>query len=200
MTPGEFIQQIAPLAVTIGQRYKVPPSILIAQAFNESRYGNSGLATKANNLTGMKATGKAIPGIWDGAKKDFKTGEQTKAGQKYEILAPFRQYADWGQSLEDLAHRHAVRFKITKDKFPDTGDFLKAVVDSGYGTDVNYLPSTKKVIDAYGLQKFDKINLVKPGKADGEKKKNFLQRHKKPLIIGAGLLTLSGVLYATTRK
>lgn len=174
MTPGEFIQQIAPAAVKLALKYDVPASLLIAQALKESRYGTSGLAIKAKNLGGMKATGKAIPGIWDGKSALFKTGEYTKDGQKIKVTAPFRVYDSWEQSLEDIAHRHAVRFGYTLKKYGgDVVDYITNLLSkTGYATDPRYLPSIlNDYIAKYNLQKFDKVTSIETPKTNGAKKK-----------------------------
>lgn len=173
MTPGEFIQRIAPAAIRIGKKYDVPPSLLIAQALKESRYGTSGLAIQANNLGGMKAVGNLIPGIWDGNKKEFKTGEYTKDGKRYEIIEPFRVYDSWEKSLEDIAHRHAVRFGYTLKKFGNNviDYIINLLKKTGYATDPNYLPSIlNDYIAKYNLGKFDKVTAISIPKTNGKKK------------------------------
>ena len=63
-TPGTrnqqaFISLVAPGAVAAQQRYGVPASVTIAQAIEESAWGQSGLAAQYHNLFGIKGAGPA---------------------------------------------------------------------------------------------------------------------------------------------
>ncbi|HEY2286426.1 MAG TPA: glucosaminidase domain-containing protein, partial [Streptosporangiaceae bacterium] len=54
-----FISRIAPAATAAQQRYGVPAAVTIAQAIDESGWGQSELATADHNLFGIKGTGPA---------------------------------------------------------------------------------------------------------------------------------------------
>ena len=54
-----FINEIAPGALAAQQQYGVPAAVTIAQAIDESGWGQSLLATQDNNLFGIKGTGPA---------------------------------------------------------------------------------------------------------------------------------------------
>jgi flagellum-specific peptidoglycan hydrolase FlgJ len=54
-----FISLIAPGAIAAQQRFGVPAAVTIAQAIEESAWGNSGLAAQDHNLFGIKGTGPA---------------------------------------------------------------------------------------------------------------------------------------------
>ena len=57
LTPREkFVYDISQIALEESERldWKIPPSLIVAQAILESRYGESRLATKANNFFGHK--------------------------------------------------------------------------------------------------------------------------------------------------
>ena len=53
-----FINQVAPGAVAAQHTYGVPAAVTIAQAIDESAWGQSTLATRDNNLFGIKGTGR----------------------------------------------------------------------------------------------------------------------------------------------
>lgn len=164
MTKEEFIKAVAGIAVIIGKRYDVPPSFLIAQTALESGFGKSLLATKYYNLTGMKTGSKK--GIWTGKEISMKTGEYTKEGVPYEVFDNFRIYTDWKQSIEDTAHRHAVRFKTTLSKFAGSiVEWFKAILNTGYATDPRYAKKISDLVAQYNLTAFDKISkMVEPKK------------------------------------
>jgi len=161
MTPGEFIKEIAPTAVVMAKRYDVPASLLIGQAALESGFGKSALAKEFNNLTGVKVgSGK---GVWTGVPVKLKTGEYTKDGQPYTIYDNFRTYTDWKQSIEDTAHRHAIRFKITLSKFANSiPEFFQAFLKTGYATDPAYAKKITDLIHQYKLETFDKVTAMQP--------------------------------------
>ena len=54
-----FIGEVAPGAIAAQRKYGVPASVTIAQAIDESGWGQSTLATKDHNLFGIKGTGPA---------------------------------------------------------------------------------------------------------------------------------------------
>ena len=84
MTNKEFIETIGRAAVAEYERFKILPSLTIAQAILESNWGKSLLSQKAFNFFGMKAgTG------WQGATYNSKTQEQTKAGQAFTVKCRF---------------------------------------------------------------------------------------------------------------
>ena len=63
-TPGTrdqqaFISLVAPGAIAAQQRFGVPAAVTIAQAIEESAWGQSGLAAQYHNLFGIKGTGPA---------------------------------------------------------------------------------------------------------------------------------------------
>ncbi len=57
-TKQEFISAVAPGAIAAQRKYGVPAAVTIAQAIEESGWGQSSLAAKDNNLFGIKGTGR----------------------------------------------------------------------------------------------------------------------------------------------
>lgn len=161
MTPGQFIQQVAPDSVTMGKKYDVPASLLIAQSILESGNGNSSLAYQYNNLTGMKATGNPIPGVWDGSLINLPTTEVIN-GITMSTPQNFRAYNSWTESIADLADRYANRFKLTLSKTDNNVDqFFAKAMKTGYATDPDYATKVQDIIDQYNLAQFDKVILLK---------------------------------------
>lgn len=94
MKPTDFIAKIAPATVGDMKKTGVPASLTIAQAILESGWGGSGLTAQANNLFGIKGSGPA------GSVK-MPTTEYRPDGTSYQILANFRAYHSWAESIED---------------------------------------------------------------------------------------------------
>jgi flagellum-specific peptidoglycan hydrolase FlgJ len=157
MKPNDFIAMFRPMVIPIAQKYNVPASVLLAQIAVESGWLTSHFSTQYKNLTGMKADGSPIPGIWDGAKSVQPTTEEFTPGKVDHLPLPFRVYKNYQQSIEDLAHRHAVRFKINLAKVGgDINKFIDKVVSSGYATGSNYYNLLNQEIDQFKLYELDK--------------------------------------------
>lgn len=91
-TNDDFINAIKDKAIENYDNYGVLPSITIAQAILESSYGNSTLASKYNNLFGIKANEG-----YNGETISFETNEEYDEV----IVAAFRVYDSFNNSIED---------------------------------------------------------------------------------------------------
>ena len=88
-----FIDQVAPGAVAAQRKYGVPAAVTIAQAIEESGWGQSGLAVRDHNLFGMKGTGPA--------GTDALPTEEFENGQMVPTTALFRVYNSVAESIDD---------------------------------------------------------------------------------------------------
>lgn len=98
MTQAQFIAQVRALAAEVPG---VNPEATAAHAANESSFGQSGLALKANNLWGVKATGQHTP-FWSGDFVEMPTWE-VRDGKDVKEIARFRRYANWSEAIADYA-------------------------------------------------------------------------------------------------
>src|SRR4029077_14854979 len=87
-----FISQIAPGAIAMQSRYGIPAAVTIAQAIDESGWGQSALAIRDHNLFGIKGTGPA--------GSDLLPTQEFAGGQLVDTTAPFRVYHNIGQSID----------------------------------------------------------------------------------------------------
>ena len=157
MSPKDFINTFRPLVLPIAHKYNVPASVLLAQIAIESAWLKSSFSQKYNNLTGMKATGKPISNVWDGQKSIQDTTEEYKPGVISHIQSAFRVYKNYSQSIEDLAHRHAIRFKFNLASCDnDINNFIDKVISTGYATGNGYYNLINQIIDQYKLYDLDK--------------------------------------------
>ena len=152
-TPGTrdqqaFISLLAPGAVAAQQRYGVPASVTIAQAIEESAWGQSSLAARYHNLFGIKGAGPA--------------GSVTLPTQEYEngswvtIDAQFAVYHDDAQSIAD----HAVLLATS-------GYYTRAMADRAhpdafandltgvYATDPDYGANLIALMKLHNLYQYD---------------------------------------------
>ncbi len=152
-----FIDQIAPGALAAQRKYGVPAAVTIAQAIEESGWGQSGLATADHNLFGIKGTGPA--------GSDPQTTQEFENGQMVTRIALFRVYHDVAESIDDhgklLAtsgyYRQAMADRLNPNKFATS---LTGV----YATDPNYGAKLISLMQQYNLYRYD---LAQPAPAPG---------------------------------
>lgn len=153
MTIKEFIDSIKPKALDIYRQWGVLPSITVSQAILESSKdgipGASGLTKKANNLFGVKGKGTA-------GSIQLPTKEQDANGKEYTILADFKVYNNWSESLDDYGKLlgRADRYEGVRTA-SDYKTALSALQSSGYATDKSYSGKLSKIIIDNQLFKLD---------------------------------------------
>ena len=159
-TPGTrnqqaFISLVTPGAVAARQRYGVPASVTIAQAIEESAWGQSSLAAQYHNLFGIKGTGPA--------------GSVTLPTQEYEngswvtIDAQFAVYRNDAESIAGHAELLATSGYYTRamaDRaYPDAfANNLTGV----YATDPDYGASLIALMKLYNLYQYDTAPAATP--------------------------------------
>jgi flagellum-specific peptidoglycan hydrolase FlgJ len=144
----EFINLIAPGAIAAQHRYGVPAAVTIAQAIEESAWGNSGLAANDHNLFGIKGTGPA-------GSVSLPTSEYL-SGQWVTINAAFRVYHNVAESIADHAellatsgyYQRAMADRTVPDAFAND---LTGV----YATDPEYGANLIALMRLYNLYRFD---------------------------------------------
>lgn len=133
------------------------PSIMLSQAIAESAWGQSELATKANNLFGIKADAG-----WKGDKYTALTNEVVN-GQTVQVMADFRKYSSQAESLKDYvtkikttkngsAYRYQAAWRSNAKTYQNAAQALK---DGGYATDPNYPTNLINRIVNYRLDTLD---------------------------------------------
>jgi flagellum-specific peptidoglycan hydrolase FlgJ len=143
-----FINQVAPGAMAAQQRYGVPASVTIAQAIDESGWGQSTLASRYHNLFGIKGTGPA-------GSVTLPTQEYLN-GQWVSVSSPFRVYHNIAESIADHArllamsgyYTHAMADRLVPDAFAND---LTGI----YATDPNYGASLIALMRLYNLYRYD---------------------------------------------
>lgn len=153
---GKFLNSIKQGAVDVAKRNKIFPSVLMAQALLESESGQSGLSFSCNNLFGIK-------GDFNGQSAYFETSEDDGNGNMYQIVAPFRVYPSFTESMEDYAQ--VLRNGPSWNNSYYSGTWTEnasSYVDSAfaltgtYATDTNYGTKLITIIENYGLHELDK--------------------------------------------
>lgn len=143
-----FLKKIKPYVIEDMRKSGILASLTAAQAFIESRKGNSDLTVQANNLFGMK-------GLYNGESVKMSTKEWVN-GQYVKIIAPFRKYPSWAESIAD----HSDLFNKAKryENLRGLRDYKLActyVKQDGYCTEPKYTQILLSTIEKYKLYEWD---------------------------------------------
>ncbi len=143
-----FISEVAPGALAAQREYGVPAAVTIAQAIDESGWGQSQLALQDKNLFGIKGTGPAGTVLLP--TQEFEGGEWVT------VNAPFRVYSTVAQSITDhtllLATSSSYKPAMANRLSPDTfANDLTGV----YATDPSYGSTLIGLMRSYNLYRFD---------------------------------------------
>ncbi|MEK5036416.1 glucosaminidase domain-containing protein [Paenibacillus sp. FSL R7-0302] len=169
----EFFKKYLPDAQRIQARYGIPVSVTLAQSAYESRNGDSGLTTKANNYFGIKAFAS-----WLGDIFTTSTKEERPDGSSYVTVANFRKYGSAAESFDDYgklissSKTYSKAMAVKSDPFAMVAEIAKA----GYGTDNTYKQDVQGIIKTYNLTQYDKAGIVVDTQA--------LQDALKPMGLG----------------
>lgn len=150
MEVKEFIDKIAEKTIASCKAVNLLPSPSIAQAIIESAHGTSKLAVEANALFGIKADSR-----WDG-KTYQKSTKEFQNGQYVDVVAKFRMYDTWDESIEDHA-----QFLIKNKRYSnlvgvkDYKEYCKLIKEDGYATSPTYTKTLIDCIEKYNLTQYD---------------------------------------------
>lgn len=148
----QFIELISPIVVKSCNAVNLLPSPSIAQAIIESNKGESKLAVEANALFGIKADSR-----WDGETITVATKEY-KDGGYVTVMAPFRKYKSWEDSIEDHT-QFLVKNKRYSNLFGvrDYKEYCQLIKQDGYATSPTYDETLVNCIERYNLTQYDTI-------------------------------------------
>lgn len=142
-----FIDEVAPGAMAAQHRYGVPAAVTIAQAIDESGWGQSLLAARDHNLFGIKGTGPA-------GSVPLPTQEYVN-GQPVSTSASFRVYHDVAESIADHG-RLLAESGYYQQAMANTGnpDKFAAALTGVYATDPNYGANLTSLMRRYDLYQY----------------------------------------------
>lgn len=159
-----FLAKLKPYIMEDYKTSKILPSVTAAQAALESGWGKSELATKANNIFGVK-------GDFNGKSYNIKTREEDENGKSYYVNAPFRHYPSFKESIED----HGKFFTSTPWRTKNYKAVLSAkdyvtqaaaLQSTGYATDKSYASKLINLIKEHNLMAWDAEATGKPPAPD----------------------------------
>lgn len=147
-TAQSFLNKFKEFCIKDMKQSGILASLTGAQGFIESSKGNSGLTTQANNLFGIK-------GKYNGQFVKMWTTEYY-AGVKTRVLADFRRYPSWQESVND----HSAMFNRLSwyENLRNCQDYEEACLNvkkDGYATAPDYTSTLLNPIRKYQLWMWD---------------------------------------------
>lgn len=146
---ANYIAKYKNIALEEMVRCKIPASITLAQGLHESSYGNSRLASEANNHFGIKCKDD-----WAGKKYYQNDDAPNECFRVYD--QPEDSYADHSDFLITRS-RYAPLFELPITDYKAWARGLKA---SGYATNPKYAEILIKTIEDYNLAQFDRQGIA----------------------------------------
>lgn len=144
-----FIEAMLPYAEENEEKYKIFPSITIAQAILESNWGESTLSKDYSNYFGIKSIRETDQRVV------FQTNEYID-GKLVQIPGAFRAYDNLAASMahHGLLVGTADRYKPVVESLTYQ-EAAKALYACGYSTDPNYPDKLIELIEKYRLYEYD---------------------------------------------
>ncbi len=143
-----FINAVAPGAIASERAYGVPAAVTIAQAIEESDWGQSLLASKDHNLFGMKGTGPA--------GSEALPTQEYENGQWITTTAPFRVYHNFAESIDDhgrlLADSGYYQQAMAVRRAPNA---FASALTGVYATDPGYGAKLISLMQRHNLYQYD---------------------------------------------
>ena len=152
----QFLNKIIPAAQQATEGKDVYTSVMIAQAALESAWGTSALSAEPNhNLFGVK-------GNYNGQSVNMYTLEDAGAQKYYGIYDNFRKYPSYKESMDDYVDKiingikgapmfYSGAWKSRTNSYQDATRYLTG----RYATDTAYYSKLNRIIEQYGLTKYD---------------------------------------------
>ena len=160
----QFLNKIIPAAQQATEGKDVYTSVMIAQAALESAWGTSALSAEPNhNLFGVK-------GNYNGQSVNMYTLEDAGAQKYYGIYDNFRKYPSYKESMDDYVDKiingikgapmfYSGAWKSRTNSYQDATRYLTG----RYATDTAYYAKLNRIIEQYGLTKYDNGTAIAAG-------------------------------------
>ena len=190
----QFLRNIIPAAQNVARGKDIYTSVMIAQAALESGWGTSALSKAPNhNLFGVK-------GSYNGQSVNMQTLEDSGGQNYYSIQADFRKYPSYQESLEDYADKivngisgaplfYSGAWKSKTNSYQDATAYLTG----RYATDTAYGSKLNRIIEQFGLTKYDTETAVNMAEEIASKETTTTTGNSYTVVSGDSL-------YAIARK
>ena len=149
-----FVESVKPYALEVYEKYGILPSIVVAQAYYESQWGQSILSQQANNYFGIKADTS-----WKGKSVKMETTEfhNQKINDKFRLYDTIQEsFDDYGDFLSSHPrYRQAGVFEAK-----DYEAMAKALEKGGYSTAQNAKGEKVYAIDIYSIVRANDLMIL----------------------------------------
>ena len=188
----QFLRNIIPAAQNVARGKDIYTSVMIAQAALESGWGTSALSKAPNhNLFGVK-------GSYNGQSVNMQTLEDSGGQNYYSIQADFRKYPSYQESLEDYADKivngisgaplfYSGAWKSKTNSYQDATAYLTG----RYATDTAYGSKLNRIIEQFGLIKYDTETAVNMAEEIASKETTTTSGNSYTVISGDNLYAIS---------
>lgn len=144
----DFIREMTPYAVAVGDQYGIDPVTIITQAAIETGWGQE---VAGNNFFGIKSHGR--PG-----GQNITTHEEIN-GQRVKTTDSFRTYNNLGESVADYGRFLSENPRYAAAIAQEGRDELNGITAAGYATDSKY----PKLVNGVGNMVQRNIQPLPPG-------------------------------------
>lgn len=164
----DYLEKVSSVAVELAKKYKILPSVVIAQTIIENGWGlaeDCKVLTEVSNILGMKVdlinSTWGEYSVWNGEYITKKTPEYYNGKLTY-INDQFRKYSSYKNCLEDYMN---FLLHVKKDantlKYADVqgktnpNEVITIISSRGYSTSPYYVSSIMRIISENNLTKYD---------------------------------------------
>lgn len=166
--PPYITYEMVEAALDAQEKYGHPAGCTIAQIICESGQGDhmSQLATRDHNLFGMKWASSYASATEVAGKASWATGEEAADGSHYTTAAQFIVFKGDAECIGfrsrvflqagRYANNPLIREAMANH---DSDKMAEGLKDAGWATDSSYVETLKSIMQAYGLYRFDGLDL-----------------------------------------
>ena len=146
---GRFLEAMVPGVLVMAQSYQIPASVTLAQGIVESGWGRSSLASRYNNLFGVKARSGFPSVLVDSA--------EYIDGRRVPMKLRFSVYESWEHCImehgEFMSHP---RYAQAREYWTDYATFTRLIAPK-YASDPNYANHIVSIVREYDLDRWDEL-------------------------------------------
>ena len=148
LSPEDFLQKYASMAMRQQQRYGIPSSVILAQMAFESGWGNSKLAQAGHNFFGIKASQS-----WLQQGLPYSLHDDDKPQEKFcNLSSPAESMEYHSRLLMRERNKKCRQYAPT-----DFHNWLTCIKAAGYATSKDYVRKCERIILRYKLYLYDQM-------------------------------------------
>ena len=148
MTPAEFVNSYADMAMRQQRKYGIPSSVTLAQMAYESGWGNSTLAKEGCNFFGIKASR-----TWVSKGLPYSCHDDDRSNEKFcNFSCPSESMEYHSMLLMSDRYRQCRRYGSR-----DYHNWLVAIKAAGYATAKDYVAKCERIILTHKLYLYDEL-------------------------------------------